>query len=164
MRAVDVPAPPFTDRVEAAQAVVNDRTRSPDLVDTDREFLATRLQTLRHAITGRGGEVQLLHSEPHDGNVLHTTSGLRFIDLETCCYGPVEFDVAHTPAEAARHYAAADRSLVRDCRILALSMVAAWRFDRHDQYPGRHQARTELLGVIRKALDRHHIDVKTRPT
>jgi hypothetical protein len=27
--------------------------------------------------------------------VLRTRKGLLFVDLETCCHGPVEFDIAH---------------------------------------------------------------------
>jgi len=47
---------------------------------------------------------QLLHGEPHPGNVLSTKNGLVFIDLETCCRGPVEFDIAHglLPSEDGR--------------------------------------------------------------
>jgi hypothetical protein len=154
MRQLDVTAPHFTDRVEEAQAVVGDRSQSPELVDADRELLGNALHTLRRAITDRGADEQLLHGEPHAGNLLRTTSGLRFIDLETCCYGPVEFDIAHAPDEVGDHCARADPLLLRDCRILMLAMVAAWRSDRDDQFPNGRQARAELLSLIREALDR----------
>jgi Ser/Thr protein kinase RdoA (MazF antagonist) len=158
MRQLDVPAPHFTDRVEQAEAIVHDRAQSPQLGDVDRELLSTTLQTFRSTIVDRGREVQLLHGEPHVGNVLSTTSGLRFIDLETCCYGPVEFDVAHAPDDVGSHYAPADPLLLRDCRILTLAMVASWRSDRGDHYPDGHQALTELLGLIRQGLDQRGID------
>ena len=89
MRRLDVPAPHFTDRVEEAQSIVRARCQSPQLGDVHRELLSNALQGLRQAVLDRGADEQLLHGEPHAANVLKTASGLRFIDLETCCYGPV---------------------------------------------------------------------------
>jgi hypothetical protein len=71
-------------------------------------------------VDDRGANEQLLQGEPHTGNLLKTFDGMRFIDLETCCHGPVEFDVAHAPIEVGRRYAVADRIQLRDCRILVL--------------------------------------------
>jgi hypothetical protein len=160
MRQLDVTAPHFTDRVDEAQAIVEDRSQSPDLVDADRELLTNSLRSLRRAVVDRGTGEQLLHGEPHVGNLLKTTSGMRFIDLETCCYGPVEFDIAHAPDEVGDHYALADRLQLRDCRILMLAMVAAWRADRDDEFPNGREVRDVLLSRIREALDRHGIDVR----
>lgn len=160
MRQLDVVAPHFTDRVEAAQAVVRDCVQSPELVDADRELLSNALHSLRRVIVDWGADEQLLHGEPHPGNLLKTTSGMRFIDLETCCYGPVEFDIAHAPDEVGDHYALADRRLLRNCRILMLTMVAAWRSDRDDQFPNGREVRAALLSRVREALDQHGIDIR----
>ena len=70
---------------------------TPDLADADRGLLITTLRSRRQAIIDRGPAEQLPHGEPHPGNVLSTKSGLLFIDFETCCRGPVEFDLAHVP-------------------------------------------------------------------
>lgn len=160
MRQLSATAPHFTDRIDEAQAIVRDRLQSPGLVDEDRELLTNALRSFRRAIVDRGADEQLLHGEPHAGNLLSTTSGMRFIDLETCCYGPVEFDIAHAPDEVGNHYAHADRRLLRDCRILMLAMVAAWRADRDDDFPKRREMRDALLSRVREALDRHGIDVR----
>jgi hypothetical protein len=160
MRQLDVTAPHFSDRVDEAQAIVEDRWQSPDLVDEDREILTNSLRSLRRSVVDRGTCEQLLHGEPHVGNLLKTTSGMRFIDFETCCYGPVEFDIAHAPDEVGDHYALADRLQLRDCRILMLAMVAAWRADRDDAFPKGREMRDTLLSRIREALDRHGIDVR----
>lgn len=159
MRQLDVPAPHFTDRVEEALGVVRDRWRSPELMDADRELLTHSLGSLSHAVVDRHPEEQLLHGEPHAGNLLRTTSGMRFIDLETCCYGPVEFDIAHAPVEVGDQYAHADPLLLRDCRILTVAMVAAWRADRDDDFPNGRRMRDQLLRMIREALDRHGIEL-----
>src|SRR6185312_839472 len=97
------------------------------------------------AVVGRGADEQLLHGEPHAANLLKTTSGLRFIDLQTCCYGPVEFDIAHAPLAVGDHDARADRRLLRACRVLILAMIAAWRADRDDDFPNRRAERDALL-------------------
>jgi aminoglycoside phosphotransferase (APT) family kinase protein len=153
MRELDVPTPHFTDRVGQAQQLVASRDRTPALADADRELLGTTLRRLRRTVGGRGRAEQLLHGEPHPGNVLTTSDGLRFIDLETCCRGPVEFDLAHAPEEVGEHYPDVDRALLRECRILVLAMVTTWRWDRDDQLPDGRRLGVEWLAQIRAALD-----------
>jgi hypothetical protein len=158
MRNLDVPAPHFTDRVEQAQQLVAARDRTPALADADRELLAGTLRSLRRVIGDRGAAEQLLHGEPHPGNVLTTKNGLLFIDLETCCRGPVEFDLAHAPEEVSEHYPGVNQDLLRECRILVLAMITTWRWDRGDQLPNGHQLGTQWLSQIRAALDRNGLD------
>ena len=109
------------------------------------------MRSLRRAIDDRGADEQLLHGEPHPGNLLRTNKGLLFVDLETCCRGPVEFDIAHAPAGVSEHYPAADHDLLRECRILMLAMIAAWRADRDDDFPNARAERDALLSMIREA-------------
>jgi hypothetical protein len=158
MRTLDVPAPHFTDRVEQAQQLVASRDRTPALADADRELLGDTLRSLRQVIGDRGAAEQLLHGEPHPGNVLATKNGLLFIDLETCCRGPVEFDLAHAPEEVSDHYPGVNQDLLRECRILVLAMITTWRWDRGDQLPNGLQLGTEWLSQIRAALDRKRLD------
>lgn len=135
MRNVDVATPHVTDRIETAERLVADRDRTPELDMAGRELLLDTLRSARRTIARRGAAEQLLHGEPHPGNVLDTTDGPRFIDLETCCRGPVAFDVAHVPADVSAHYPDVDHDLLDECRRLVLAMVAAWRWDAHDQFP-----------------------------
>jgi hypothetical protein len=153
MREIELPAPHFTDRVAEAQQLVANRDQTPALADDDRALLSTTLRSLTEAIGDRGAAEQLLHGEPHPGNVLSTTTGPLFIDLETCCRGPIEFDLAHVPEEVSELYPNVDHELLRECRILMLAMVAAWRWDRDDQFPHGRQHGTELLSQIRAELD-----------
>jgi hypothetical protein len=162
MRKLDVATPHFTDRVAEAQQLVASRDRTPALADADRVLLSTTLRSRRQAISDRGAAEQLLHGEPHPGNVLSTKSGLRFIDLETCCRGPVEFDLAHVPEEVSDRYPDADQELLAECRILVLAMVAAWRFDPRDQFPNGQRAARELLSAIREGPPWLALDAVTR--
>ena len=154
MRTLDVPTPHFTDRVDEAEQLVANCDQTPELVDADRELLGDTLRSLRRAITERDSAEQLLHGEPHPGNVLATKIGLLFVDLETCCRGPVEFDLAHAPGEVSEHYPGVDQDLLGKCRILVLAMITTWRWDRTDQFPDGRRLAAEWLGQIRAALER----------
>ena len=70
LRKMTLPTPHFTDRVEEAQSLVGDPVLTPELRATDRELLANALRTLLTAVVQRGSKEQLLHGEPHPGNLL----------------------------------------------------------------------------------------------
>ncbi|MEV0713128.1 aminoglycoside phosphotransferase family protein [Asanoa sp. NPDC050611] len=154
MRRVDLPTPHFTDRVSEAQTLVADHGRTPELADPDRVFLDRTLDRMRRAVSNSGLPEQLLHGEPHPGNLLATRIGPLFIDFETCCRGPIEFDLAHAPAEVGDDYPRVDHQVLRDCRTLMLAMITAWRWDRDDQFPDGHRLGMEWLSQLRKATAR----------
>ncbi|MFZ3565634.1 phosphotransferase [Streptomyces sp. BH097] len=150
MRAADVPAPHFTDRIARARDLLADHDRTPRLAAADRELLSDTLRSLGRTLGGHGGDEQLLHGEPHPGNVLDTKGdGLLFVDLETCCRGPVEFDLAHAPEEVAAHCSGIDEDLLAACRTLVLAVVTTWRWDRDDAYPGGQRMGREWLERLR---------------
>jgi Phosphotransferase enzyme family len=149
MRKIDVAPPHFVDRVAEAQQLVASRARTPALADEDRQLLIGTLRDLRQAVRDSGAAEQVLHGEPHAGNVLNTPDGLLFIDLETCCRGPVEFDLAHAPGAVSECYPGADQELVSGCRQLVLAMVAAWRWDRDDQFPNGERAGRAIVKLLR---------------
>ncbi|SKC78461.1 aminoglycoside phosphotransferase family protein [Krasilnikoviella flava] len=147
MRGVEGAFPRFTDRIAEAGRIVAEPDLSPGLPDVERAFLARRLRRLHEAI-GESSREQLLHGEPHPGNLLSTHDGPLFIDFETCCRGPVEFDLAHVPDEVSQHYRGADHQLLDLCRELVLAMVAAWRWEKGDQFPNGLRFGEELLRVL----------------
>jgi Phosphotransferase enzyme family len=159
MRKLDVPAPHFTDRVDQAQRLVASRDHTPALANADRRLLGDTLRDLRRRISDCGSAEQLLHGEPHPGNVLTTKNGLLFIDLETCCRGPVEFDLAHAPEEVSEQYPGTNQDLLRECRILVLAMITTWRWDRGDQLPNGRRLGTAWLGQIREVLERKELNL-----
>ena len=149
MQHLDVTTPHFTDRVREAEQLVENRELTPALSETDRNLLTSTFRNVTRAIGERGAAEQLLHGEPHPGNVLNTEEGPLFIDLETCCRGPVEFDLAHVPEDVSARYPDIDEELLRQCRILVLAMVAAWRLEPGDQLPMGGQAAQQLLAALR---------------
>jgi hypothetical protein len=151
--------PHFMDRVDEAQRLVDDPTNNPEIAGADRALLGTTLRTMRRAIIDRGASEQLLHGEPHPGNVLRTSGGLLFVDLETCCRGPIEFDIAHAtlnasgpPIKVGALYAGADQSLVHECWILMLAMVTAWRCEPGDDLPNGRAMAMHWIRQLRAAL------------
>ncbi|MEU5950891.1 phosphotransferase [Streptomyces sp. NPDC047525] len=154
LRQIDLDAPHFTDRVTTALREVNDRERSPELPSPEREFLSATLSGLSAAISSDRAADQLLHGEPHPGNLLNTSRGPLFVDLGTCCRGPIEFDLAHAPEEVGKHYAGADHELIHRCRAVNWALFSAWRWRRDDQMPDRDHWRAEGLDRVRAALDR----------
>jgi len=162
MRKVDGPSPRFTDRIAEAEEVVSSPELSPELADEDRVFLSSMLGRLRRMIDDRSAAEQLLHGEPHKGNVLSTKNGPLFIDLETCCRGPVEFDLAHVAEEVCEHYPNFSQGLLDECRQLVLAMVAAWRFERGDQLPNGRRFGEELLRSLREGPPWPTLETVTR--
>ena len=170
LRQIEVSAPHFTDRVAEARRLVADRGQTPELAGADRELLGNTLSRLSAAISKHDTAEQLLHGEPHLGNLLRTREGLLFIDFETCCRGPVEFDIAHgflaneegrmLPAEdVCENYPAADRGMIDQCRILIWAMITTWRWQRDDHLPNGPYWRIEGLNQLRAALGRPGLDV-----
>jgi aminoglycoside phosphotransferase (APT) family kinase protein len=158
LRQTDLDAPHLTDRVAGAQREVGDRERTPALPGPDRELLSKTLSRLSSSISRWGAGEQLLHGEPHPGNLISTRRGPLFVDLETCCRGPIEFDVAHAPEEVGEHYPGVDHDLIQQCRILTWALVTTWRWCRDDQFPNGHYWRMEGLNRVRAALDRSGLD------
>ena len=158
LRQTDLAAPHVTERVAGAQREIDDRERTPELPGPDRELLRTTLSRLSDSIRRSGAGEQLLHGEPHPGNLLRTRSGPLFVDLETCCRGPIEFDVAHAPEEAEEHYPGADPGLISQCRTLMWALVTTWRWCHDDQLPDRDFWRAEGLSRVRAALARYGPD------
>ena len=150
MRSVEIATPHFLDRAAEAERLVTDRDETPALAEADRHLLLSTLQSARERIRNRGAAEQLLHGEPHPGNLLSTHYGLLFIDFETSCRGPIEFDVAHVPEEVSARYPDVDQVLLTECRRLVLAMVAAWRWDIRDGFPDGHQHGRDILSLLRQ--------------
>jgi predicted trehalose synthase len=151
MRRVEIAAPHFMERAAEADRLVTNPDATPALAEADRRLLVSTLHDARRRIRRRGAAEQLVHGEPHPGNLLSTQDGLLFIDFETCCRGPIEFDVAHVPDEVSAHYPGVDHVLLEECRRLVLAMVGAWRWDVRDEFPHGHQHGRHILTLLRES-------------
>ena len=149
MRSIEIEAPHFTERIAEAERLLTHRHETPALANADRRLLLDTLHTSGQAIRSHTSVDQLLHGEPHPGNLLGTPAGLLFIDLETCCRGPIEFDVAHVPNEVGVHYPGVNQVLLQECRRLVLAMIATWRWEARDEFPNGRRHAVQILGLLR---------------
>lgn len=154
LRQLDLDAPHITARVAGWTEDAGDPESTPDLPDRDRELVLDTFRRASAAIEKGSASEQLLHGEPHPGNVLNTRKGPLFIDLGTCQRGPIEYDLAYVPEAVAERYPGADQDLVHQFRILMWAGVTTMRWNRNDQFPDRDRWRTEALDQLRAALDR----------
>jgi Ser/Thr protein kinase RdoA (MazF antagonist) len=132
----------FTERVAEARALVEADTAvlEPD----DRALVLHVLER-----PPLGAHEQLLHGEPHPGNVLATRHGPLFIDLETCCRGPVELDLAYLPEEAAALHPSHDAQRLHEFRTLIRAVNIGWRCDPDDALPGAAALTATWLAELR---------------
>ncbi len=148
-----------TDRVAEAQGLVDDVANASPVSSADRDLVSRTLTQGSRAMLGGTSSEQLLHGEPHPGNLIRSgDTGLVFVDLETTCRGPVEFDIAHAtivagapPTEVAALYPGADIQLMMECWRLTLALAIAWRFEPGDDLPNGAARAREWARQLRTA-------------
>jgi molybdopterin-guanine dinucleotide biosynthesis protein A/GNAT superfamily N-acetyltransferase len=127
--------PPLRARLERAQAVADDAAAVPMLAEDDRRFVADELRELREAFAALELRERTLHGDPHSSNLLRTADGLRWVDLDTVCRGPLEWDLAHLPEAAADAFPEADRDALVLVRRLVSAEVAVWCWRTYGRAP-----------------------------
>jgi hypothetical protein len=95
---------------------------------------------------------RILHGGAHDGNLLRTRDGLRWIDLDTVCGGPLEWDIAHLDEGAAAVFPEAQAELVATMRLLVSAEVAIWCFAQYGRAPEVDEAAHFHLARLRDEL------------
>lgn len=81
--------PPFRPLPDARSLL-----RSPG---ADRDLLLDEHARLARALRGYETRWRPLHGDPHRGNLLLTPAGCRWIDFESACLGPLEWDLSALP-------------------------------------------------------------------
>jgi hypothetical protein len=146
-----VDAPHFTERVARARTLMSSTVSVPAIGEDDRAFVLSVLDSSLASVLAFDAPEQLLHGEPHGGNVLRTASGLLFTDFEAACVGPVEFDVADVDEAVAAQYPNLDASLHRSCQRLVQAMVATWCWAGYDDHDNLRHFAHVLLEELRRA-------------
>lgn len=118
--------PSFWSELLRARVALDDDAFMAALAPPDRSFLRSVYDTGLAALEGLDLDRQRLHGEPHDGNRLLTAHGLRWIDFESCCVGPLEWDLAFQSAEVSAAFPNVDDDLLRRLRRLNSARVATW--------------------------------------
>ena len=145
--------PSFLEELGAVRVLLTDASRLELLSERDRllllhafDRLAAELQT-----TMRSSLQRLIHGSPHRRNVLLADGEPRFIDFETVCVGPIEWDLAHLGPEVALDYGEAlNKRLERACRDMTSVKTAAWCWADANRGDLRDHAEFHLAQVRRR--------------
>ena len=140
MRKLDVATPHFTDRVAEAQRLVASRDHTPALADADRELLSTHVakpatsdrRPRRRRATAARRAAPGQRAQHEERAAVHRP---RDVLPRACRVRP-----RPRARRGQRALPDADQELLRECRALVLAMVAAWRWDRDDQFPDGRRA------------------------
>lgn len=152
MRAYPVPLPSSSEELDVVAEVLADPERSRSLREVDRALLRRALRDLRGRLDTSGPVP--LHGSPHDANTITDDDTVRFIDFETACIGPLEWDLAHLSAEAAHAYPdPIDPQRLLICRALVCAKTDAWCWANYGHRHMRWHARHHLQAVQRFMAD-----------
>lgn len=126
MARITVELPNFRVGLERTLVALSDDARMAALSTEDRVFLRNAFSDLMQSLNGFTFPEQGLHGEPHEGNYLSTRTGLRWIDFEDACRGPLEWDLAFLAEEARAVFENVDRPLLELLMTLNSARVATW--------------------------------------
>jgi hypothetical protein len=121
--------PSYLAELDSVSELLRDADRLSALPTKDRLLLIRVFDDARQRlqVESCADGHAVIHGAPHPYNVLLVDGAPRFIDFETTCVGPVEWDLAHTSPDAAAHDAGAvNRQLLETCRDLVRVNTAAW--------------------------------------
>lgn len=114
--------PSYMEELDYVRSLLVHHAAVPALSTADRELLLNTFDKL-HARLERTATLDrfiVLHGSPHSYNVLLTPAGPAFIDFETVCMGPLEWDLAHVTSEVEPFFGDRIRAdLLWSCRSMA---------------------------------------------
>jgi hypothetical protein len=148
-----VDLPRFTEQLDEALRILRDPQRAHSLAAKDRAMLhrlaeqcLSRLRQIR--------DDHVLHGAAHMDNVLVDRESVVFIDFESVCLGPIEWDLAHQPAETAAVYPAPlDGPVFEACRLAAGVKTAAFCWADAERGDLREHAEYQTRSLRRVATD-----------
>lgn len=115
----------------------------------DRSFLRRKYGELFSALSAFRPAVRPLHGEPHSANLLLSPRGPRWVDFESACLGPQEWDLTVLSDEvAARYFKHIDWDLLRILRQMRSLCVAVWCWVEPDRPPVLRQAGAYHLAAL----------------
>ena len=146
--------PSFRVDLERARRALSDKARFAALARADRAFLQAAFDDLLVALDDRVLTKRALHGEPHSGNLLITPAGLRWIDFESACQGPLEWDLAFLSEPARSAFADVDDDLLQLLKTLNSARVATWCWARA-HFPEMRWHGEHHLERVRRRWPRH---------
>jgi phosphotransferase family enzyme len=145
--------PSFLDRQvrRTAKILFGESALSP-LPTSDCDFLCSQYISITSELHDRKLRCRTLHGDPHRGNVLVSEAGYLWIDFESVCSGPLEWDLSALPGLGAGAFYVDDDllSLLRRLRSLC---VAVWCWTRATSSTALDRAARNHMGLLRLAAE-----------
>ena len=148
LRRTKTELPSFRAMVVKARQAFEDDSFMMDLHHEDSELLQATYKRGFVALESAQFEECRLHGEPHDGNRIVTSEGIRWIDFESCCIGPIEWDLAFQPDEVVHLFPKTDLGLLALLRRLNSARVATWCLG--SRHPAMHEHGKVHLSLLRQ--------------
>jgi Phosphotransferase enzyme family len=145
--------PSFLEQIDEVGALLAEADALPALASDDRAFLAAVYSRLREQLCERTFEPRPLHGAPHEGNVAGTRERPLWLDFETACLGPAEWDAGYLAPTAAKAFRDLDRELVELFEPLRSLVVAVRSWMQPDRDPAVREAARFHLDVLRRRDD-----------
>lgn len=146
---LDADLPSFITKVELCETILTNPDEAPKLEWNDRRFLEMLYERLRSDLNTIGGNWRPLHGDPHVGNAVITNRGATWMDFESVCLGPLEWDVGFLPPVTWSEFSGIDPSLMglfADVRSLC---VATWCWAEFDRSAATKEAANHHLGELK---------------
>jgi hypothetical protein len=140
--------PDFREELWRARRALDDESALTALPPADRGFLREVFDTLMPDLDVRQFRRRPLHGEPHDGNRLLTPGGVRWIDFERTCLGPLEWDLAFLSNDERQSFEEIDAHLLHLLSLLNSGRVATWCWARA-HFPQMRWHAEHHLGMLR---------------
>ena len=144
--------PSYSVELECVSHLLRESERLILLADADRELLLNAFNWLNERLQNlsRSHTHVTIHGSPHSYNILVVDNEPRFIDFETTCVGPLEWDLAHMDHDVSRAYTPVpNEELLETCRKMISVITAAWCWADADRGDLRHHAEVHLTKVKR---------------
>ena len=126
---------------------------SAALTEQDRKLLSALLDRLWQRLQQESAAAvdRVIHGSPHPYNVLLVDREPLFIDFETACIGPIEWDLAHMSEGAVAYYPGVNADLLELCRNVVRLKTAAWCWADVNRGDLRYHAEAHLA-YLKKAF------------
>jgi hypothetical protein len=144
--------------LESVADLLRDGRRLAALPEADRLLLIRAFDRLKERLSALAPQSThvAIHGSPHPFNILLVDGGPCFIDFESTCVGPREWDLAHTDSDVPLAYnATTNVELLQVCRDMVSLKTAAWCWADVDRGDLRYHAEIHLAHVKRSSPERH---------
>jgi Ser/Thr protein kinase RdoA (MazF antagonist) len=137
------------DKITSCETILADEAAAPSLAPADRFFLQNVYERLRGDLEGAGSMGQPIHGDSHVGNAIITDGGAVWMDLESVCIGPIEWDIGFLPPATWSEFEHANPTLIRALADARSLCVATWCWAEFDRSPATNEAALHHLGELK---------------